>query len=81
MVMQQARLILRPIIGAVVIALPLTGFEVTTILTIIMVLMVVCVVWENVTSLVRGAKFWEPWTNTEYPETDGSTAPLLGSQD
>ena len=58
--------------------LPLTEFDVTTILTIIMTLMVVCVIWENVTSLVCGAKFWEPWTNTAYPEEDGSNAPLLG---
>lgn len=33
-----------------------------------MALIVACVVWENVTSLMRGAKFWERWENTQYPD-------------
>jgi hypothetical protein len=37
-------------------------------MSIIMALLVFCVVWENVTSLMRGAKFWESWEGTEYPK-------------
>jgi hypothetical protein len=27
------------------------------------------VLWENITSLMRGAAFWESWEGTEYPKT------------
>jgi hypothetical protein len=37
-------------------------------MSIVMTLLVVCVVWENITSLMRGAKFWESWEGTEYPK-------------
>jgi hypothetical protein len=33
-----------------------------------MALIALTVIWENVTSLMRGAKFWEKWENTKYPE-------------
>jgi hypothetical protein len=36
-----------------------------------MALFVLTVVWENVTSLQRGAKFWESWEGTEYPKASG----------
>ena len=35
-----------------------------------MALIVLCLIWENITSLMRGAKFWESWENTKYPEKD-----------
>jgi hypothetical protein len=35
-----------------------------------MALVVLCVVWENVTSLVRQARFWEKWEGTKYPGAD-----------
>jgi hypothetical protein len=35
-----------------------------------MALIVVCLVWESITSLMRGAKFWESWENTKYPKED-----------
>jgi hypothetical protein len=42
--------------------------DITTRLSIIMALIVLCVIWENITSLMRGAKFWEKWENMKYPE-------------
>jgi hypothetical protein len=33
-----------------------------------MVLLSLTVVWENITSLQKGAKFWEKWEGTEYPK-------------
>lgn len=35
-----------------------------------MALFVVCVIWENVTSLIKGARVWEKWALSErrYPE-------------
>ena len=42
--------------------------DITSRLSIIMALIVLCVIWENVTSLMRGARFWEKWENTKYPE-------------
>jgi hypothetical protein len=33
-----------------------------------MALIALTVIYENVTSLMRGAKFWEKWENTKYPE-------------
>lgn len=37
-----------------------------------MALFVVCVMWENVTSLMKGARVWEKWAveETKYPETE-----------
>ncbi|KAK9479728.1 bacterial low temperature requirement A protein-domain-containing protein [Lipomyces japonicus] len=64
-----ARIIFRPISGIIIICLPLAdSLHVTSLLSIIMVLHVVCVVWENITSLSKGAKFWEKWKETNYPE-------------
>jgi hypothetical protein len=37
-------------------------------MSIIMALLVFCVMWENISSLMRGAKFWESWEGTEYPK-------------
>lgn len=38
-----------------------------------MALIVLCVIFENITSLMRGAKFWEKWEDTKYPEDNGCT--------
>lgn len=37
-------------------------------LSIIMALLSFTVIWENITSLQKGAKFWETWEGTEYPK-------------
>jgi hypothetical protein len=67
--MQGARLILRPIVGIIIICLPLDHhLHTTELLSIIMALVVLCVIWESVTSLMRGARFWQRWENTKYPE-------------
>ncbi|KAJ5737090.1 uncharacterized protein N7483_002215 [Penicillium malachiteum] len=64
------RLIMRPVTGIVTILLPHAHhLDATAILSIIMVLFVFCVIWESVTSLKSGAHFWEPWTETDYPES------------
>ncbi|KAJ5813781.1 uncharacterized protein N7503_000531 [Penicillium pulvis] len=77
------RLIMRPITGIIVILLPLAHhLGATSILSIIMALFVLCTVWESVSSLKSGAHFWEPWTETDYPDhchrddfmEDGKTA-------
>ncbi|KAK9366391.1 Low temperature requirement A [Lipomyces kononenkoae] len=69
MLAKNARIILRLVTGVIIIFLPLSyNLDVTAIMSIIMALIVLCVIWENVTSLMRGAKFWEPWKNTKYPE-------------
>jgi hypothetical protein len=47
--------------------------DITTRLSIIMTLIVLCVIWENITSLMRGAKFWEKWENMKYPEVGQSS--------
>ncbi|KAJ8101951.1 bacterial low temperature requirement A protein-domain-containing protein [Lipomyces tetrasporus] len=66
---KSARLILRPVSGIIIICLPLAhDLDSTSIVSIIMALSVLCVVWESVTSLVRGAKLWEKWENRKYPE-------------
>ncbi|KAK9235745.1 Low temperature requirement A [Lipomyces kononenkoae] len=68
-VAKSARIILRLVAGIIMIFLPLSKtLDVTAIMSIIMALIVLCVIWENVTSLMRGAKFWEPWKDTKYPE-------------
>jgi hypothetical protein len=66
---QQIRLIFRPITGIIIILLPLAHhLDATEVLSIIMAFFVICVIWETVTSLKRGACFWEKWEDTEYPE-------------
>ncbi|CRG86311.1 8-amino-7-oxononanoate synthase [Talaromyces islandicus] len=63
------RLIMRPVVGIILVLLPLAHrLNLTETLSIIMALIVFCVIWENVTSLQRGAKVWESWTETKYPE-------------
>jgi hypothetical protein len=63
------RLMMRPIVGLILVLLPLAHkLNLTETLSIIMALVVFCVIWENVTSLQRGAKIWESWTDTSYPE-------------
>lgn len=63
------RLIMRPVVGLILVLLPLAHkLNLTETLSIIMALIVFCVIWENVTSLQRGAKIWESWTETSYPE-------------
>lgn len=61
---KQIRLIMRPIIGFILVMLPLAhdslGFTKT--LSIIVGLIIFCVMWECLTSLQRGWKIWEPWT-------------------
>lgn len=73
---QPYRLILRPIIGTTIVFLPLANFfppkptatlNITSLLSIIMSLLILCVVWENITSLMREASFWERWEDTRYP--------------
>lgn len=60
---------MRPITGIIVILLPLARhLGATSILSIIMALFVLCTVWESVSSLKGGAHFWEPWTDTNYPD-------------
>lgn len=63
------RLIMRPVVGLILVLLPLAHkLNLTETLSIVMALIVFCVIWENVTSLQRGAKIWEAWTETSYPE-------------
>ena len=68
----------RPICAIIIICLPLShDLDITSFLSIIMALVAFIVIWENVTSLMRGAKFWEKWENTKYPdeESHGHKAP------
>lgn len=59
----------RPIIGIIICCLPLAhDLDVTEVLSIIMALFAFTVLWENITSLQRGAKFWESWEGTDYPK-------------
>jgi len=46
-----------------------------------MVLIALTVIWENVTSLMRGAKFWEKWENTKYPEVGQNARAASHEQD
>ncbi|OJJ36984.1 hypothetical protein ASPWEDRAFT_67296 [Aspergillus wentii DTO 134E9] len=64
------RIIMRPIVGIVIICLPLADGEkeVTTTMSTMMALIVFCLIWENVTSLRRDCQIWEKWENTNYPE-------------
>ncbi|KFY02359.1 hypothetical protein V490_00550 [Pseudogymnoascus sp. VKM F-3557] len=69
MLSKHIRLLFRPVIGIIIICLPLSpDLGATALLSIIMALIVACVIWENVTSLQCGAKIWEKWENTGYPE-------------
>ncbi|KAL5360096.1 bacterial low temperature requirement A protein-domain-containing protein [Aspergillus floccosus] len=78
------RIIVRPIIGLIIILLGLReGLDLTSTLSIIMALIVFCLVWENISSLHRGAHIFEPWTDTTYPEqriSDESTEPAIRNQ-
>ena len=77
---------MRPISAVIIVCLPLAhDLSITSLLSVIMALIAFTVVYENVTSLVRGAKFWEPWQDTQYPEDaciDGSHSPnQIGSDE
>jgi hypothetical protein len=37
-------------------------------ISIIMALFALTVLWENITSLQKGSKFWENWEGTDYPK-------------
>lgn len=63
------RIIMRPVVGLILVLLPLAkSLNLTETLSVIMALIVFCLIWENVSSLQRGAKFWEVWRDTGYPE-------------
>lgn len=63
------RIIMRPVVGLILALLPLAkSLNLTETLSVIMALIVFCLIWENVSSLQRGAKFWEGWSDTRYPE-------------
>ncbi|KAF9248595.1 hypothetical protein DTO013E5_6377 [Penicillium roqueforti] len=63
------RLIMRPAVGIITILLPLADhLNATDVLSIIMALFVFTLIWETITSLKKGACFWETWTDTDYPE-------------
>lgn len=60
---------MRPITGVIMILLPLAHhLGATSILSIIMSLFVFCTIWETITSLRKGACFWEKWEDIQYPE-------------
>ncbi|KIW05434.1 uncharacterized protein PV09_03944 [Verruconis gallopava] len=67
---KHSRLALRPIIGIIICCLPLADdhLGITSITSIIMALFALTVLYENITSLQRGAKFWEKWEGTDYPK-------------
>lgn len=46
-----------------------------------MALFVFTVLWENVASLMRGAKFWETWEGTEYPKVSDMLARVEENED
>jgi len=61
----------RPICAIIIICLPLShDLDITSFLSIIMALIAFIVIWENITSLMRGAKFWEKWEDTRYPDEE-----------
>jgi hypothetical protein len=63
------RIIMRPIVGLILVLLPLAkSLNLTETLSVVMALVVFCLIWENVTSLQKGAKIWEAWRDTGYPE-------------
>ncbi|KAJ5339992.1 hypothetical protein N7452_006720 [Penicillium brevicompactum] len=62
------RLIMRLAVGIITILLPLAHhLDATSVLSIIMALFVFTLIWETVTSLKKGACFWENWADTDYP--------------
>lgn len=63
---KRIRLIMRPIIGIVMLLLPLAHHCLSFLetLSIIMALIIFCVMWESVTGLQRGVKICEPWTES-----------------
>ena len=73
---------MRPISAIIIICLPLAhDLGMTSLLSIIMALIALTVIWENVTSLMRGAKFWEKWENTKYPENGHDARTTSHEQD
>lgn len=44
-----------------------------------MALIAFIVIWENITSLMRGAKFWEKWENTKYPDEESHRSNTTGN--
>lgn len=63
------RIIMRPVVGLILVLLPLAkSLNLTETLSVIMALVVFCLIWENVSSLQKGAKIWEVWRDTGYPE-------------
>jgi hypothetical protein len=76
---QPFRLIFRPVIGIIICCLPLAHeLDVTSMISIIMALFAITVLWENVTSLQRGSKFWESWEGTDYPKSSDTIDRGLG---
>jgi hypothetical protein len=66
---KQFRIIMRPVVGLILVLLPLAkSLNLTETLSVIMALIVFCLIWENISSLQRGAKVWEVWRDTGYPE-------------
>lgn len=63
---KQVRLIMRPIIGLILLFLPFAHDRLRFVetLSIIMSLIIYCVMWEVATSLQRGVKICEPWTES-----------------
>ena len=55
--------------------------DITSLISIIMALIALTVIWENVTSLMRGARFWEKWENTKYPENTNNVRTASREQD
>ncbi|CAI7612174.1 unnamed protein product [Penicillium bialowiezense] len=69
------RLVMRLAVGIITILLPLAHhLDATEVLSIIMALFVFTLIWETVTSLKKGACFWENWTDTDYPEKPAEPA-------
>lgn len=64
---------LRSIAGVITVLLGLVhDLDATATLSVIMALFVLCLVWETVTSLRKGACVFEKWEDTQYPERLGS---------
>lgn len=66
---------MRPVVGTIIICLPLAQLQVTSILSIVMALIVLCLIWENVTSLKCNSHIFQRWQNTKYPSVDISSEP------
>lgn len=66
---------MRLAVGIITILLPLAHhLDATEVLSIIMALFMFTLIWETVTSLKKGACFWENWTDTDYPEKPAEPA-------